>query len=425
MQNLSSSVFQEKYLSVHLPQEQVSSALATDPVPHTSKSSAGNDRDSLEKIFIEVEVEEEQYKAEEKHPQVSRSNAAAAVVEDDDIHQVVNQDYLFSDFDDDEALWHKDDGHLFHPLEETADDEQDANSRTQRIQRKHLQRRRYEITHWTHHLAKAQKLWSWDEQNSHPSWKAIWKHLTKFMCEDVSAFESWQDIVFEETEVTSQQKRSASSSTRGGYKGYGTPLQIASIFGLTSLATKLIEKGCKPTERKLFGWLKPLSQFTLEDLMLPELGIPALTRTPLDLALEMPNVNQDMVKIFVEQGCDVNDLASLTAPFENAIWHEPSYEFIKYFIDHGARANSNDDYQNYALRRFSQSGTDSRVLKLLLDAGGDLNEETEDSCPLHVLAARDDLPIELLRAYLEAGADVNMEDYNSEREYRSSALDVT
>ena len=229
------------------------------------------------------------------------------------------------------------------------------------------------------------------------------------MCKDTAAFERWQEIVFESTNLVAQQGVSGTPSSKYGYH-YGTPLQIASFFNLTSLAKVLIEQGHKVTERKLFTLMPMPSLRDLESLQIAH-----LTTNPLDLAVEKQHINTEMVKICIENGCDVNDEVTFYPPFTMAILHEPSYEFVKYLINHGARIDVEDDDSYNALHRFAESGTDPRVLQLLLDAGASIKDYSWEESPLHILVAREVPPLPLVRAYLEAGADVNKDDLKSQR----------
>ena len=377
--------------------------------PHTRERRASNEKQAQvgeagngEEVNGE-ETEEEVDEAEEDDDEDDDDDGGKAL-------ELANQDYAFSDFEDDDDLWSG--PHHFHPFKQT--EEEDRDDESHRIRRETVHRRRYEVTHWTYHLHEAQKLWSWEEQKSNTSWKAIWQFLTKFMCEDIQAFESWQAISFKNADLAAHSELSESPLKGDGYH-YGNPLQIAAVFNLTSLARILIEKGHKVTERKLFTLMSPLNNFPPDSLIATY-----HTTTPLNVAVEKQHVDTDMVKLCIENGCDVNDPTTGFPPFPMAVWHEPSYDFVKYLIDHGARGDV-EDYEDCfnALHRFSLTGSDPRVLQLLLDAGIDINEKSFASengkSPLLTLVDREDPPLELIRAYLEAGANVNEEDLQSER----------
>lgn len=332
-------------------------------------------------------------------------------------NELQNQEYDFSDFDGDESLWTSW-WKSYHPLPRVEPEDEDDEDLEDRLLQSTDPKLRYEIMHWTYHLSEAQKLWSWEEQQSNTSWKAVWKSLIKFMCEDTAAFEWWQEIVLRNVDQVAQEEAPSSSSS----DEYGSPLQIAAVFNLTFLAKTLIEHGHKVTNRKMFKSFRYresspelgdlIAEFTLGD---------RFDMTPLEIAFQNQHVDQEMVKLCLENGCDVNEQLMGLSPLDMALWNGPSYEFVKYLVDQGAKAN-NEDNDNFAMYCFSKSGEDPRILQLLLDAGADINKKpflTEES-PLLILVARDNPPVQLLRAYLEAGANVNVEKWDSERQYELS-----
>lgn len=95
-----------------------------------------------------------------------------------------------------------------------------------------------------------------------------------------------------------------------------------------------------------------------------------------------------------------------------------SFEVIQLYIRHGGDLIIRDYEGATVLHHFVRSGTDPKSLQLLLQNGADVNaRDLTGETPLHYFVRRSKLPIELLWALLDAGADVSIDDNESQSKY--------
>lgn len=105
------------------------------------------------------------------------------------------------------------------------------------------------------------------------------------------------------------------------------------------------------------------------------------------------------------------------------LWRDPSIEAIQLFIDNRV------DMNKFALHAFAASmSTDTAALKLILDSGGteslprpDINaKHNNGNTPLHFLMTMRSVPVELLKAFIAHGANIDAENDSSLRPLQSA-----
>lgn len=281
-----------------------------------------------------------------------------------------------------------------------ANSDEDSNTKARAVKKQG----RYEMTHWDYHLHEAQKLWSVDEQQSNVDWKRIWANLLKFMCEDTPAFQTWLRFICYHRDSISYLQICR-----------GSPLHVAAFLGLSSLVRILIDKGYDVNQ-------------TCRDLRFDERNV---LLNPLTFAVWSEKIDVATVRLLVDHGADLNfsnqtglEYTDSTGddywitPFQAAVLKNPTKDFIQYLLAHGAKPSFADERGQTALHHFSRTGTDPDALLVLIKACTNIDlinvSSKSGQTPLHVLVERkNDLPINLLRAYLKAKANVNSEDKES------------
>lgn len=138
----------------------------------------------------------------------------------------------------------------------------------------------------------------------------------------------------------------------------------------------------------------------------------------LDKSLE--NGFVDMVKVFIDNGFDVNHSeGQLLKPLSRALnSHSSNFEMVKLLIDSGADINDVNGYNVTPLHIASSKGF-VQAMQELIDRGADVNQQDmggatalHDACDGMLLE-----PIELL---VNSGADISLLDNDGK-----SALDIT
>ncbi|KAI1367690.1 ankyrin repeat-containing domain protein [Xylaria arbuscula] len=250
---------------------------------------------------------------------------------------------------------------------------------------------RYEIHYWPYHLLKAEELWSDDERAESDDWAKLFAELDRF-CENTTVFGSWQRI------YSYQQ---ASTYLRSPRK----PLHVASYLGLVTWARKLLDRGHDPNE--LSG---PYSALQVGAINIPKVDLP---------------------RLLLEKGGDMNAMPGNEAPaFNMWIVRDHSVDTVKLMLKHGADPLIHDKHGGWtALHCFAWQGEDPEVLNLLLNhsstkgSSNDINVKDKDKeTPLHVLLCRKEVPTELLKAFVEHGANVNEDDCYSRRPLQLASM---
>ena len=239
-------------------------------------------------------------------------------------------------------------------------------------------RQRYELSYWPYHLVSAEKLWKAEERENSNQWKELWKLVIQFLCESPDAFRVWQQRYMElgfEYEVG---------------ETLLSPLQVAAAYSLPGLVKILLERG-------------ELAAAETED-----------GRSALWFGAILPDI--EVTTLLLENGAIPNAHKNFLTPFNNLLRWSPKLEYVNLMLEHGADCNTLDLWGSNALHWFALSGSDVEVLKTLLKANGNINApDAIGETPLHLAMYRaEDLSLDLLRVFLENGADVNKDDNESQ-----------
>ncbi|KAI1822235.1 ankyrin repeat-containing domain protein [Xylaria intraflava] len=252
--------------------------------------------------------------------------------------------------------------------------------------------KRYEIHYWPFHLCEAEDLWSEDERATNDKWKDVLIELDRF-CQNTAVFDTWQRI------YSREEKKKYLQSPR-------KPLHVAAYLGLTSWAKQLLDRNHDPNE--LSGSINALQAAAIK------------ARRP------------TMLKLLLERGGDINAETEERPAFHSWLFLDSSLESVKLMLEHGADPSTLNRADGMAaLHYLAWSGTDAKSLDAILNwPSPETNADTriinlkdeEGNTPLHVLLWRNDVPNELLNAFLEHGADVNEEDNRSKRPLQLASI---
>jgi hypothetical protein len=236
---------------------------------------------------------------------------------------------------------------------------------------------RYEIRHWFDHVKKAEEFWpNKAEREKSEEWRALLEEMDKFVSNE-PIFAAWKKQQY-------------------FYAEGWTPLHIAAHFGLLSLADHLILKGA-------------------ELMVKSDDGL-----TPLHCAAN--HLHSDMLKLLLERGADPNLQFGyeMFPAFYYWLQLKAKGSNIQAFLDHGASCKMKDEWGFNSLHFYAGFGSKPEELFLLLDhvdeKGEKVNINEEDKggeTPLHKLMSRRDIPLDLLRTFIDRGADVNKDDSDS------------
>ncbi|KAK4191017.1 hypothetical protein QBC35DRAFT_488009 [Podospora australis] len=320
-------------------------------------------------LSLQMDTEEiegsEPVKNEEEEPVQDigeRFDAAVQAEESQDEEDIV--EHIFYDTE----MSHPDDEHS----QQASDTEDDASGDV-----------RYEVRYWSYHLRQAGDFWAEEDREQSDTWKQLMVELDKF-ASNQQVFHAWQ------ASYPEQPQDDAFSLTTGPYD----VLHVAAYLGLTSWARRLLAVGADVNG--VSGGFTPIH------------------------AAASRGSRLEMMQLLLSQGADVNTKSShgLNA-LHYWIRENPGLEGVRLLLQHGADPRIvSDPHNETALHYFSKKGEDPGVLKLLLEAGADINAvETQAFFPpLHfLLYFRREAPSALLKAFIEHGADVNMENAISSR----------
>ncbi len=210
------------------------------------------------------------------------------------------------------------------------------------------------------------------------------------------------------------------------------PLNVA-IDKRPELVPMLLEKGADPNLIDVKGEItlniaidkRPeLVPMLLEKGAKPKL-VNSNGDTPLDAAVR--NGNADMVKLLIDAGADINGLTKTGTPLSRAIKNH-NYEAMKLLIDAGADVNTLIPFQGDSSEKlpdkllleftfshdeakpFPKPLTDYEAMKLLIDAGANVNAKNGDGNTIinnsHFLIGC----AECVKLLIDAGANVNTKD---------------
>ena len=240
---------------------------------------------------------------------------------------------------------------------------------------------RYEIIAWFYHVQEAERLWPPAERQNSPEWADLLHEMEHFFLIDTVGFEAWKlAFVYFESEEWD-------------------PVFWSAEYGLISLAELLFDKGAKVMDTTPAGY------------------------SALHIACTAPN-RLDVLRLFLDRGGDLNFENADTIPvFHEWLCYEADAECVEEMLRNGASCSLiNQKWKWNALHYFGLYGTDKKVLDLLLDMPLDIEKRSnidvrddKGETALHKLLSRSEIPMDILKAFLERGADVNAEDDDSER----------
>lgn len=242
-------------------------------------------------------------------------------------------------------------------------------------------RLRYEILAWFYHVQEAERLWSPSERQNSPEWANLLHEMEQFFLVDTVGFEAWKlayvPFDFEEWD----------------------PVFWSAKYGLLSLAELLFDKGAKVMDTTPAGY------------------------SALHIAAEAPN-RLDVLRFFLGRGGDLNfESADIIPVFHDWLYDGADAECVEEMLRNGASCSLIDQKWKWnALHYFALYGTDKKVLDLLLDMPLDIEKRSnigvrddKGETALHKVLSRPKIPMDILKAFLERGADVNVEEDDSER----------
>lgn len=240
--------------------------------------------------------------------------------------------------------------------------------------------KRYELSYWPEHLSSAEKLWTTEEREKSDDWKELWKLVIQFLCESPDVFKIWQQHYMQLDEDFEADNTPLS------------PLQIAAAYSIRGLVKILLDRG-EPAAAE------------------SEDGRSALWFAAHSLDIEI-------ISLLLAGGASPNAHKDFPPPFHRLIWRNPKLEFVELMLKRGADCSIMDQWGFNVMHWFAIFGSDVEVLKDLLEAHGDINvPDSIGETPLHKLMYNvRGLSLDLLRGFLESGADVNKDDKDSQSE---------
>ncbi|KAL8627851.1 hypothetical protein Q9189_006446 [Teloschistes chrysophthalmus] len=212
-------------------------------------------------------------------------------------------------------------------------------------------------------------------------WQTLLAELDRFCISNTPAFAGWKQAYIPY------------------YREEWKPLFFAASYGLTSLTELLLDSGAD------------LSELTPDG------------KTPLYVA-SYASSRLDLLQLLLQKRADPNYEAgerSLSAFYE---WVDQGgdYECVLAFLRHGASCLGLNSSGFNVIHHFALKGSDAKVLDLLLNNPEDEQNHADlhhigcdGESPLHKLQSRVNIPLDLLKAVVACGADINMEDQNSDR----------
>jgi len=176
---------------------------------------------------------------------------------------------------------------------------------------------------------------------------------------------------------------------------HSTPLHLASYWGGFKIAHLLLNRGANINVRD------------------------KNRRTPLHEALTDLNNSDDAdyyvgaVKFLLDHGADVGAEDNDRSTPLHVISQYGNVKAARLLLEHGARVDALDNNHSTPLH-FASRCKNVEVARLLLEHGANINARNkEGQTPLHLLAMdNDDLDIDIIRFFLERGADADAVDNN-------------
>lgn len=239
----------------------------------------------------------------------------------------------------------------------------------------------YEIVAWFYHIQEAERLWSPAERRRSPEWRNLLHEMEHFFLLETVGFEAWK-LAF----------------VPFSWEAWD-PVFWSAVYGLISLAELLFEKGANVMDTTPDGY------------------------SALHIACAAPN-QLDVLRFLLGRGGDCNfENANAIPAFHDWLWSGADADCVEEMIRNGAScALINQNWKWNALHCFALYGTDVKILDLLLNMPLNIEDRSNisvrddkgETC-LHKVMSRPEIPMDILKAFLERGADVNAEDDDSER----------
>ena len=274
--------------------------------------------------------------------------------------------------DKDESVFSFQDQEDMERLVDEADQDDDDNNPV---------RIRYEIIAWFYHVQEAERFWPPAERQNSPEWATLLREMEHFFLIETVGFEAWK-LAF----VPFRWEQ-------------WDPVFWSAEYGLISLAQLLFDKGAKVMDTTPAGY------------------------SALHIAWAAPN-RLDVLRFFLSHGGELNFENAETIPvFHEWLCNGADVECVEEMLRNGTSCSLiNQKWKWNALNYFGLYGTDKKVLDLLLDMPLDIEKRSKigvlddkGETALHKLLSRPEIPMDILKAFLERGADVNVDDEDSER----------
>ena len=374
MKHLNSPSFQALHLSVHLAEVRSRAEKKQVPEASDTRNKAANAGANGDYQVSNSVAAMEDSRSESRDDSTDIAGHPQDVVEpenrDADENDDANADND-ADADENESVFSNQDKEDMEQLADETDLDNDGNGT----------RQRYEIEAWFYHVREAERLWSTAERRESPEWGNLLHELEKFFLTETVGFEAWK-LAF----------------VPFSWEGWD-PIFWSAEYGLISLAELLLSKGANVMDTTPGGYCA------------------------LHIACDAPN-QLDILRFFLGRGGDINFENADTIPvFHDWLCARADAECVEEMLRNGASGSLiNQKWKWNALHYFALCGTDRKVLDLLLDMPPDIEKRSnigvrddQGETPLHKLMSRPEIPLDILRAFLERGADVNAEDEVSER----------
>ncbi|KAI0195215.1 hypothetical protein EV127DRAFT_404755 [Xylaria flabelliformis] len=248
---------------------------------------------------------------------------------------------------------------------------------------------RYECEYWTYHLRRAEELWPMEERVGDARWNAVMEELDRFVYTNRTAFDRWQTITYHLEQPLG-------------------PLHVASWANNFCWVKQLLDRNEKPGE--LFG-----------------------DRNAMQRAADSDHRDMEILKVLLDASgpdYDINtETKSSLSPFHMWIQFDPSVDTIRALLELGGDPTRVSQGNWNSFHYFAVHGEDPEAFDLLFQRAGSEAEKcinlSDDygETPLHVLLAfRRQTPLNILKSFVDNGANVNIENKWSARPLHWASL---